>query len=213
MYNLYFENVLDIGNLYLRHIFLEFESEPILFLCSDSKDHLYFCLCSDIRFEQKWIIVKTNIDNLIQLVEKKIDILKMFSLQNQVIVAVMDLNGNEKYSYVLAENIDPLDLPEKNVLLKCNQEHFFVFLDNFIYLNRMNKINYSIFTYINAIISKKSHMADYKYNDGLINKKNNYIFSDNSSLYLKNDLVSMKQDMNYIYENFDLEKEYSYERK
>ena len=35
MSELYFENVIEKGNLYLDHILYEFEDEPILFLCKD----------------------------------------------------------------------------------------------------------------------------------------------------------------------------------
>ncbi len=35
MNDLYFENIKKIGNLYLIQILLEFENEPILFLCND----------------------------------------------------------------------------------------------------------------------------------------------------------------------------------
>ena len=41
---LYFENVTNVGNLYLQHIFNTFEYEPILFVCSDDYNNLYFCI-------------------------------------------------------------------------------------------------------------------------------------------------------------------------
>ena len=58
MSNIYFDNVARIGKLYLEYVFYEFENEPILFLCSDEEKKLYICLCSDIRYGQKWIVVE-----------------------------------------------------------------------------------------------------------------------------------------------------------
>ena len=40
MNDVYFDNVIQIGKLYLDHIFYEFESEPILFSCTDDKRNI-----------------------------------------------------------------------------------------------------------------------------------------------------------------------------
>ena len=50
MSNLYFDNVVQVGQLYLEYVFFEFESEPILFTCHDQLNQTYLCLCSDIRY-------------------------------------------------------------------------------------------------------------------------------------------------------------------
>ena len=49
MSELYFENVIEKGNLYLDHILYEFEDEPILFLCKDKDGNRYLCHCAEIR--------------------------------------------------------------------------------------------------------------------------------------------------------------------
>ena len=59
-HELYFEHVITIGNLYLEHIFLQFEMEPVFFTCVDEKDNLFICLCSDIRGGQKWVISESS---------------------------------------------------------------------------------------------------------------------------------------------------------
>ena len=74
MNRLYFDNVIQIGKLYLEHIFYEFESEPVLFTCSDEQKNLYFCLCSDIRYGQRWIIMPCSLMQLEALIEEKADI-------------------------------------------------------------------------------------------------------------------------------------------
>lgn len=51
----YFRNVSEIGDLCLKRVFFEFESEPILFLCENQDKQSYLCLCSEIRYELKSI--------------------------------------------------------------------------------------------------------------------------------------------------------------
>lgn len=78
MNDLCFENIKKIGNLYLIQILLEFENEPILFLCHDENQKKYLCLCSEIRKEQKWIIVECKQKALSELLKKEIDIRMTF---------------------------------------------------------------------------------------------------------------------------------------
>lgn len=73
MNNVYFENIDQVGKLYLEYVFYEFEYEPILFLCTDKNKNLYLCLCSEIRYEQKWIITKCNMDILKLLLNKEVN--------------------------------------------------------------------------------------------------------------------------------------------
>lgn len=121
MNDIYFTNVVDIGNLYMEHIFYEFENEPILFLCKDKMDNIYLCLCSDIRYGQKWVITKCTIDILKKAIEKDVDISSIFLHQKKAIIINMDLQGNENSFEIDTQNIDPLDLPKKGTYIKCNK--------------------------------------------------------------------------------------------
>lgn len=58
--DIYFSQVDGVGALYLRHVFVEFEGEPVLFLCSDTNENMYLCLCSEMRSEQRWLIAKSS---------------------------------------------------------------------------------------------------------------------------------------------------------
>ena len=89
MSNLYFDNVVQVGQLYLEYVFFEFESEPILFTCHDQLNQTYLCLCSDIRYGQKWIITKCNTKILRALITAEIDIVTAFLKQQKAIVVVM----------------------------------------------------------------------------------------------------------------------------
>ncbi len=53
--NLYFDDVIQIGRLYLEYIFYEFESEPVLFTCIDEqKKYIYV-------FVVKFVMVKNGL--------------------------------------------------------------------------------------------------------------------------------------------------------
>lgn len=128
---LYFENVTNIGNLYLQHIFNTFEYEPILFVCSDDYNNLYFCICSDFRYTQKWIIVKTDVDILNKLVLGEIDILSVFTSKKEMIEAVASANSDICYEQKNINDINFLDLPKAGTLLKCDIEEYNKFIKKY----------------------------------------------------------------------------------
>lgn len=118
MEKIYFENVLNIGNLYLEHIYNTFEYEPILFTCSDDYNNLYFCICSDFRYTQKWIIVETDINILTKLVLGEIDILSVFTSKKKMIEAIKSASSDIAYELKDTNNINFLDLPKSKIYLK-----------------------------------------------------------------------------------------------
>lgn len=120
MSNLYFNNVEKVGQLYLEYVFFEFESEPILFICHDQLNQTYLCLCSDIRYGQKWIITKCDTKILRALITAEIDIVTAFLKHQKAIV--MDMEGTEKSYEINTEEIDPLDLPKPGTFIRCNKE-------------------------------------------------------------------------------------------
>ena len=100
----YFSSIPGIGDLYLDQVLYKFEAEPILFPCLDSNKRLYLCLCSEIRYNQKWIIVEYSPETLEALTDRRIDIASAF-LKVVEVIAV----GGE---------FDNLDLPERGVFLQ-----------------------------------------------------------------------------------------------
>ncbi len=121
MNDLYFNNVVQVGNLYLEHIFYDFETEPILFSCVDEKKRLYLCLCTDIRYGQKWVVVPCSITVLRALINEEIDIVSAFFKSSRIITIIMDLYGNESSFITDINKIDRLDLPKEGTFIKCNK--------------------------------------------------------------------------------------------
>ena len=106
-----FFDIEGLGSLYLDYIFFEFESEPVIFTCTNPSFKLYLCLCSEIRYGQRWILTECNIYTLRMLIEGKLD-LKSALLFNETVYEVnMDLQGNETCRQINSTEIDDLDLP------------------------------------------------------------------------------------------------------
>lgn len=119
---LYFERIITIGKLYLEHIFLEFETEPVFFTCVDDRDKLYLCLCSDIRGGQKWVISECTLKTLRMLISGTIDMSSALCIPEHLVLVNRDLQGHEKSCMINTCDVDPLDLPLAGTLLKCDVE-------------------------------------------------------------------------------------------
>lgn len=113
----YFSQVDGVGPLYLRHVFVEFEGEPILFLCCDTDENVYLCLCSEMRSEQRWLISKSNEMILKKMTSGEIDIRTALEQSADIIIHVCTANGNESSQIAPISTVDTLDLPEPNTFL------------------------------------------------------------------------------------------------
>lgn len=122
MSELYFENVIEKGNLYLDHILYEFEDEPILFLCKDKDGNRYLCHCAEIRGERRWVLIEISLELLKSLIEDETDIASAFLSQEKAIQIRMDLQGCEKSSVIDTAKMDRLDLPKEGTLVRCDKE-------------------------------------------------------------------------------------------
>lgn len=185
MDNLYFENVVKIGKLYLEYVFYEFESEPILFLCRDENSDIYLCLCSEIRYGQKWIISKCNLTVLKDLINEKIDIASAFLINPNMIIIESDLQGHENSYIIKSDEIDELDLPKKGTYVKCDKQTADDFLRNKeLELSKQSKSTYDISFVDDEII--ESYSSTINKMISILNKKtmpyNNSVFIENIKL-------------------------------
>lgn len=130
MSELYFENVIEKGNLYLDHILYEFEDEPILFICKDKDGNRYLCHCAEIRGERRWVLIEISLELLKSLIEEEMDIASAFLSQEKAIRIRMDLQGCEKSSVIDTAKMDRMDLPKRGftcqMRLKKRQENTFI---------------------------------------------------------------------------------------
>lgn len=129
MSDAYFKDVKSVGDLYIDHILYEFEGEPIVFICRDEVNRdMYLSLCSEIRFGQKWVLVKSTVDVLRSLIYRKTDIAGVFLAAEEVIVITMDLEGNERSEIKKTDEMDRFDLPEEGLMIRCDEESARIYL-------------------------------------------------------------------------------------
>lgn len=117
MSEIYFENVPNVGDLYLNRTLNVFEGENIIFICTDIKREYYLCTCYEFRDSLKWIIAKTDAKNLLKMLEKKIDIHSVYESSELLINCIYD---GEKDTFVLTNynSVDKRIIPNKGTYLK-----------------------------------------------------------------------------------------------
>lgn len=113
----YFENVLEYGDLYLDKVFNYFEDENIIFTCKDKNDNYFFAVCYEFRFKLEWILCKTDAFNLIKLISQKIDLHTIFRNSDKLINVVCDSDGNY-IAEVKYENFNMNFFPTPGVYLR-----------------------------------------------------------------------------------------------
>ena len=116
----YFTDVVGIGDLYLDYIFFEFEEEPILFVCVDRCGYLYLCICTEIRYEQDWVITFVDQEQLTELVQQRRDIHSIFSEAKKIIFIKTNADESESSEEVSYKTLDPLELPNRGVYFQCD---------------------------------------------------------------------------------------------
>ena len=126
----YFTNVIQVGNLYLDHVIYEFDSEPIVFTCIDETKNIYLCICSEIRYFQRWIVAKCDVDTLWALYDEQMDIASAFLLPAAVIRIQMDMQGQERSSILKRDKVDRLDLPEEGTYIRCDRDRLRKYLED-----------------------------------------------------------------------------------
>lgn len=124
---LVFNDLPNIGNLYLKKILFEFEGMPILFVCTGENKEYYLCLCTDSIIELKWLITKVNPSLLIELIEDKISVYNAFEKSNNEITIVQKKEVGFKARRYIFSDISEDELPDKNE--KLENRHLDEFLE------------------------------------------------------------------------------------
>ena len=114
---IYFENVLKFGDLYLDKVLNEFEEENIIFTCTDNSGDIFLSVCYEFRFKLKFILCKITINNLIELFTKQIDLYTIFKDSDCLINIITD-NDGDHITKVDYEHFNKDLLPTPGVYLK-----------------------------------------------------------------------------------------------
>lgn len=196
MNDMYFDNVVGVGKLYLEHIFYEFESEPIIFTCVDKKRNMYLCLCSEIRHIQKWIITECSINTLKLLIQKKMDIASAFLKVCNLIVIEMDLQGNERSYIIETKMVDRLDLPEEKTYIVCDERK----AQDYLWSKELENLSKELKLFSAGYSSEKTrvlyHSSVTRTFDSLSKRigKDNACVNKKTSMYIKHEYSVCKEE-------------------
>lgn len=139
MSNVFFNNVPNIGDLFINKVLLEYESEPIIFVCKDSYNNFFLCICDDfIDVKRSWIAVKIPVEDLLDIINDKITLLSAFKKSENKTIIIDYFPDKKSYDYRLMDfsDIDENELPCEDQYLdeKGNFYEYIDYLKSYIFL-------------------------------------------------------------------------------
>lgn len=117
MKELYFKNIMSIGNLYLNKVLNRFEDEDIIFVCTDDNNKYYFCVCYEFRCKLSWVVCEVTLQDLIKMLYKYIDMHTLFKTSNKII-QIEQIDNITNINFTEYSNININYLPKENTYLK-----------------------------------------------------------------------------------------------
>lgn len=131
MSNVFFNNVPNVGDLFINKVLLEYELEPVIFVCKDSYNNFFLCICDDfIDTKRSWIAVKISVEDLLDIINNKITLLSAFKKSEDKTI-IIDYYPNKKtYNYCMVNfsDIDEAELPCEDQYLD-EKETFIDYID------------------------------------------------------------------------------------
>ncbi len=126
----FFNNVPNVGDLFINKVLLEYELEPVIFVCKDSYNNFFLCLCDDfIDVKRSWIAIKITVEDLLDIINDKITLLSAFKKSDNKTI-IIDYNPDKKtndYHMMNFSDIDETELPCEDQYLNERES-----LDNYI---------------------------------------------------------------------------------
>ena len=151
MNEIYFENVVKVGNLFLEKVFNKFEDENIIFICQDIHENRYLCICYEFRFAMKWILCRISPEMLVKLLTKREDMRSVFEVESKEWIRIVYQNGDEESEIISMDSVDANILPRHGVFLKADQEN-------------ANYLKFICFHYLKTTTIKCCSSVDYRLN-------------------------------------------------
>lgn len=117
----YFNCSKELGNLFFEYSFLSYEESDILFTLLDENKNRFFCLCSEVRNYNNWILVKIDDNEFCDALGNKKSILDIFSEKDQIYF-ISNKSGKEELLVKNIKTISPEDLPSENIYLDLSEK-------------------------------------------------------------------------------------------
>lgn len=118
----YFENVYNLGDLYLEKSFMKFEDEDILFICKDEKGERYLGVCYELRYALKWVLCKVTKEMILRMLVNNITVYECFRKANRLLLISYTEEAGEKSEWTTYGKIEKRILPDKDFYFKYNME-------------------------------------------------------------------------------------------
>lgn len=84
-------------------VFLSYDGIPLLCVCKDKDEKLYFCNCTEVRSEERWVLYPATKQQIEQIVSKSKTPAEVFQ------------NGHVVYMYTISLDTDQGTLKELTV--------------------------------------------------------------------------------------------------
>lgn len=142
MSKVFFNNVPNVGDLFINKVLLEYEIEPVIFVCKDSYNNFFLCLCDDfIDANRSWIAVKISVKDLLDVINDKITLLSAFKKTENKTIIIDYYPDKKTYDYrtMNFSDIDETELPCEDQYLDEKET-----LDNYIDYLKSYIISYDI---------------------------------------------------------------------
>lgn len=120
MSNVFFNNIPNVGDLFLDKVLLEYELEPVIFVCKDNCNNFFLCICDDfIDAKRSWIAVKITVEDLLDVINDKITLLTAFKKSEDKTVIIDYCPDKKTYNYCMMSfsDIDENELPYEDQYL------------------------------------------------------------------------------------------------
>lgn len=120
MNNIFFNNVPNIGDLFINKTLLEYELEPVIFVCKDSYNNFFLCICDDfIDTKRSWIAIKIPVEDLLDVLNDEITLLSAFKKADNKTIIIDYYPDKKSYDYRMMDfsDIDEAELPYEDQYL------------------------------------------------------------------------------------------------
>lgn len=118
------------GNtLFLDKVLVSFNDTPIFFVCCDSSNNYYIVLCTDVE-DLEYIIVKSSLHSLYQMLSKKIEMRVLFTKACHFwSVKAGDSWESDEVQYLEGKQMDQDDLPYPNAYYEARKKEDIAYVE------------------------------------------------------------------------------------
>lgn len=188
MNKIFIKNFIENSDLLIEHVFVEYDSTPVVFVCKDIINNLYLCITTSDWKEYECVIFGINFYDLKRVFDRKISLLEAIKLSNDIYK--YNINDGKKTIVKISFNIVQNEkLVDSDLFLLC---------DNYINSKNYIKLVYFRHRMIKALLNN---------NFQLVVEHNHFHHSERNLSITKNRIIQSKKRYSTIIYNYWTNKE------